>query len=184
MPDGTNRRNFLSRSVINNSISEFRNNHPDHDQYENGECFTFAYALAMAVQHIGVTPRMGVIMRDEILCPDEVSICTALSHCVVVIDAETYDIQGHNAYDRWTQNFSNDEDDNPHIRNVFEMNQLALRRIDEIEHLCKSYEAGFDKGRAEYICSFLITSYFKNLFSTNSDSHRSTISFNSATLIH
>lgn len=184
MPDGTNQRYFLSRSVINNSISEFRNNHPDHYQYENGECVTFAYALAMAVQHIGVMPRIGVIMRDEMLIPGNVNIGTALSHCVVIIDSETYDIQGHDAYARWTKNFTSSEVDNPNTRNVFDMTQLALRRIDEIELLCKSYEAGFDKGRADYICSCIITSYFKNLFSTNYDKQRNSISFNAATLNH
>ena len=95
--------------------------------YTNGHCAEFAYVLADFAAKKGLEPSMTIMFRNRINAKSGEAIEKILSHCIVEMDGQAYDICGDDARMTWFVKSGYMNQDNNEERSEWEFVSIPLQ---------------------------------------------------------
>lgn len=144
---------FKKKSIATNSPREANALRFDPCRfYSQGHCAEFAYSLADFAHSKGITSVITIMFNQE-KCPETNTLLDrTLSHCVVEIDGNSYDIKGSDARMSWFNVIGYINQDNDNIREWdFESFEFdgSPSIFEQIKKHCDIHDVPFDPEQIE-----------------------------------
>ncbi|MCI4896029.1 hypothetical protein JL827_25910 [Vibrio parahaemolyticus] len=121
--------------------------------YTNGHCAEFAYVLADFAAKKGLDPSMTIMFRNRINAKSGEAIEKILSHCIVEMDGQAYDICGDDARMTWFIKSGYMNQDNNEERSEWEFVSIPIAdREDAFKQLqehCTRHNVPFSRDQVE-----------------------------------